>query len=389
MKRKLLVLLTLVAAVSMICSCGGSGSGSSEAENTVSLSFNVASTDGVIEKTLSVTNPSITNRAYWYKATPQWTSEYGTVAGAKSAWTSFTPGTALATKFAQGSWLFEVQVTLTPSSATSASESDPVIYASTSTDKSTVRYISESTNSFDITVEKSIISGKTGTVYFEIKSPRAAESGDYLVIQSGAVGSDPATKVAASNDENPVITTTDANGFRVFKLTKDDFATGLYNFKATYYSAANKAIGAQVVTAEVVEDQTTTVKGSLENGVWIASTLNLKGIYTLSAVMKANNTATEPENGFVFANNTDITFVCTPTITGYTGTPTYTYQWTLNGSSVSSGISTETDTSKSTFTYNPSGRAGSYNSITCIVYVQENSKTAVSACATMKFTISQ
>ena len=160
----------------MLTSCSD-GSSSDNGPVQVSLSL---SRSGVSSRIVSVDEAvDLSSFAFYYKATPQWTgSDFAGVVGQTAGFVridSYRDGKELG-YFAQGKWLFEVEVRLIDPEA---AEADWVLFYSGSTEL----YIS--TSNYAITIPVVGEGSEDGTVYISVLAPTVSESDSMTITYSG------------------------------------------------------------------------------------------------------------------------------------------------------------------------------------------------------------
>ena len=170
------ILVLLIALLLTLSSCSD-GSSSDNGPVPVSLSLSHSHTaDRIVSVDEAV---DLSSFAFYYKATPLWTgSDFGTIVGQTAGFVkinSYRDGKDLG-YFAQGKWLFEVEVRLIDQEA---AEADWALFYSGSSEL----YISSS--SYEITIPVIGQSNEDGTVSIEVMAPTVSESDTLTITYSG------------------------------------------------------------------------------------------------------------------------------------------------------------------------------------------------------------
>lgn len=396
MKKKALLVLTVLLAACMICSCGGgSGSGSDSAQKAVAVNFDL-NILGAPEKVLGVVDPTITDVEFWYKASPKWTSADGFNIQGDTQYNSlkddynfvqlpaaFTLSNTTGTVgyFAQGRWEFEVEIRkpITNTSTTSYA----VLW------KTTVpvpAYINASvTDPITITVTKNIDSSKTGTVKFDVTAPKTSND-DSFVVKYVKLGTTtevtPSTSSVEKGGANDSPTATLAGSATL--------PAGFYAITVEYYSATNKLVGISTVAAEVVPGLEAKINGTIENGKWQQTAFTIKGMYKLAVSFTAKlSEAALPDISTVhvddviaFTGSAELQNIDGTSVTGVS--KTYSYEWRINGA--------KQNESTKDFSYTVvDSDANSYLYVDCIAYFQdgtgENAVNIGSSAATFRLVV--
>ena len=384
MKGKTAVLLSVLVALCMLCSCGGgSGSDSDSAQKAVAVGFDL-NIVGDTAKAISVSEQSYDGIQFWYKAIPQWTSEYGNIQGdtryaaGKDAnnfvqLNSFTYSNPTGTVgyFAQGQWAFDIEVRTADGSAILWKTSDTV-----------KKYINETEKNFTFTVTKNIDNTKKGTVTFNVTTNKKSIT-DFFEVSYTPINSTTPVTVIDDLDETGTGNVT-ADDAELSGSTQLD--AGLYAITVKYYSAAGKLVGSSTVAAEVIPGGNIRVGGTIENQTYQQTAFTIKGMYKLGVTVEATQTTGERVVGQDAAGadikvptivaGQPITFTATPSITDLAGAvdinPTYYYRW-------------DNAAPTTTATYNPTPANPGDFYCDCIVYAEYEGSIIGSASFTFKF----
>ncbi len=302
MKRKLCIFAAVLAAVCMICSCGG-GSGSSEAQDAVAVTLAVSSADGNLSKSISATSTDLlTSAVYQYKATANWTSEFGTVQGTQATWKTFTKGSAIG-YFAPGSWTFHVRVVKNGTESTDDSESVIVLYKTAAA--GVPGYVNPSVTSeapIEIAVSK-VNTGK-GTIAFggttKTLSAPTCSANEKLVATYGKVGT---TTVSGTVN---LTKGTASGGFTPFTGTKTGVDAGVYWVTITRNDGTND-VGASTTMVEIYAGQTETISGTVESGKWVNTFFKITGIKEITGNISTTTTSVVKGTAISFTIGGEIT----------------------------------------------------------------------------------
>ena len=392
MKTKALLVLTVLIAACMICSCGGgSGSGSESAQKAVAVSFDIDISSSV-ENVLSVSDHDFSTIEIWYKATPKWsstelgTSIQGTTSNAFVKLTvidathpennKFTYDNPSGTVgyFAQGKWEFEIEVRKPHANNTYA-----VLWKTAAPE---TKYVNETENSFDFTVVKNIDASKTGTITFDVTTNKKSTS-DFFEVSYAPLGGGTSVSVEIGSGKPLVATGTGDVTADEAKLSGSvDLPSGFYAITVKYYSAASKLVGKSTVATEVLNGDTVTIDGTIENQVYQNTSFTIKGMYKLTLEVEASKITGETTVGFddlaTVGVDTELKFTATPTLTDLAGnavsgvSPTYYYIWNNGESSTTN-----------TFSYTPTAPGAFY--VDCIVYYMSGTSVVGSSSTTFRF----
>ena len=297
--KKILSLLTLFIAVSLLFfSCGGGGGGGKGKGNggdegqTVRLSFDVISSDGnfVSYKDISAdwTNP-LPSAKYYYKATPKWKPKDGIVIeGVTNGFVQFNPA-SFSDDFSLGKWEFEVEVR--------SDTANKVILYKTGTVSPI--YVDANTKVITVNVDKQM--NGTGYVTVDIYAPTIADD-EKVVFYYGKFGG-AETSIPL---EGTKITEGDYAGFTEFKYVDKNndnklaLPAGIYIFRAEYSYTYEDDTGAvqsvdiengNVTHAEVFGDGEVAVTGTIEGNQNTTATLSIDGIKVMGVTVKAVKSA--------------------------------------------------------------------------------------------------
>ncbi len=312
MKNKLCIFASVLVVLCMLCSCGGSGgSDESDAQKTVAISFAVDSNDGAL-RTATVTNPDLTTGlTYQYKATAKWNStEFGKPKGdTNGSFVTFLPKTNVANSgtsitFAQGKWDIEVQVL----------KGDVVVYKSD--DAADPIYINASTGTIEVTVEKTYGTTAKGTITIKDFYAPDTSGADKLVVSYGALGSTTVTdSVDFAAGTYAAAGTGTWAGYNKYNASIANVPAGAYWVTVAYYNGTN-LVGGSTVNADIIATGLgSEISGSIQNGVWTSSLIQVKGVKTISAPVTYTTTATD--NSLVLSKTAGekVNITCTATIT--------------------------------------------------------------------------
>ncbi len=288
MKFKMYMLVSMLAVLCLICSCANGGGSEGDAQKTVTLTLAV-NTDGAASNVITVGNPNITGLTYQYKANALFESEFGTPQGTKTSWTDFTVtnGTGSVGDFAQGRWEFEVRVIKKGNNYAENNTATYTLMYQTAEAYPTYLNAAIAANPIEITVVRQIdkANNAKGTLSIaSITAPTASES-DKLVVTYGPVGgaqSGTTTIVATSRSGADPYTTTFTSDYPM--------DPGLYWVTFTYNDGSAN-VGATTKYVEIIKNLPTTVSGALDANKWLATSLTIKGVKTITC--EASTTAEE------------------------------------------------------------------------------------------------
>ena len=403
MKKKALLVLTVLLAACMICSCGGgSGSGSGSAQKAVAVNFDLNIADAV-ERIISASSQSYEDVEFWYRAIPKWTSGEGEgykiqgdtrnasgkddnnfvkltdSANNKFTYANYNSSGAVG-YFAQGRWEFDLEVrkSITVNTTTSYA----VLWKTTSP---VVQYINAENKTINFTLHKNIDATQKGTVQFDITAPKTANT-DYFEVYYSPLGSTTETPISGlskGGDDNAITATLTGSA----QLNSGNYAITVKYY--SYYDSSNPddniLVGASTVAAEVIPGGSIAVTGSIENNKWQQATFSIKGMYKLCISVTAGSIS---DKGTVSVATTQkVNFSCAPTIKELDGSdvstaPTYFYEWRING--------TKQSCDEKDFEYTlVAGDANSYLYVDCITYFMDGTTVIGSASETFRLIVEE
>ncbi len=287
MKSKFYIMASLLVVLCMLWSCGGSGgSEESSAQNTVAVSFAVSAPNGELNKVISATSSNLLSTAvYQYKATPNWTSEFGTIQGTQADWKDFDKTTGNVGYFAVGSWTFEVRImdstkTYTLYQTQKADTANNIAAGVT-------KYVNTSVTAaapIEILVYKE--SDGKGTIAFggtsTLSAPTCGEN-EKLIATYGKVGG------SAIGQALNLTKGTAAAGFTPFTGSITNVDAGVYWVTVTRNDGTNN-IGSSTTMVEIYGGKTETISGTVESGKWINTFFDIKGIKTITGTLATEAT---------------------------------------------------------------------------------------------------
>lgn len=318
----------------MLTSCSD-GSSSDNGPVQVSLSL---SRSGVSSRIVSVDEAvDLSSFAFYYKATPLWTgSDFAGVVGQTADFVridSYRDGKDLG-YFAQGKWLFEVEVRLIDQEA---AEADWVLFYSGSTEL----YIS--TSNYAITIPVVGEGSEDGTVYISVLAPTVSESDSMTITYSGTgSGSVPAGDIEIER-------TTGDDRWTSFLVDSLALPAGQYTFCLTYNDGTDD-VGGATVAVNVNPGMTTSITGTVESGVWQNETVSMTGLHSFGIKLSAAG------NKMEVAKNGTLVYTCTKTPGSL---DIDSYEWYVNGD-------LQTGEASSTFTFVASNFDFDYCTVTCV-----------------------
>ena len=342
MKSKFYIIASLLVVLCMLWSCGGSGgSEESSAQNTVAVSFAVSAPNGELNKVISATSTDLLSTAvYQYKATPNWTSEFGTIQGTQADWKDFDKTTGNVGYFAVGSWTFEVRImdstkTYTLYQTQKADTANNIAAGVT-------KYVNTSVTAaapIEILVYKE--SDGKGTIAFggtsTLSAPTCGEN-EKLIATYGKVGG------SAIGQALNLTKGTAAAGFTPFTGSITNVDAGVYWVTVTRNDGTNN-IGSSTTMVEIYGGKTETISGTVESGKWINTFFDIKGIKTITGTISTTATLPVVKNA---AGDTTVALKLTGEIKengqkDTTATASMKYYLTVNGNvtDVTSDITTE------------------------------------------------
>ena len=334
------ILVLLIALLLTLSSCSD-GSSSDNGPVPVSLSLSHSHTaDRIVSVDEAV---DLSSFAFYYKATPLWTgSDFGTIVGQTAGFVkinSYRDGKDLG-YFAQGKWLFEVEVRLIDQEA---AEADWALFYSGSSEL----YISSS--SYEITIPVIGQSNEDGTVSIEVMAPTVSESDTLTITYSGtASGSVAAGDIAIDR-------TTGDDRWTVFTVDSVSLAAGQYTFSLVYNDGTND-VGGATVAVNVNPGMTTSITGTVESGVWQNETVTMTGLHSFGIQLTAAGNKVE------IAKNGTLVYTCTKTPGSI---DIDSYEWYVNGE-------LQTGQTASTFTFVASHFDFDYCTVTCVAKATED-----------------
>ena len=295
MKFKHFGLVAMMVAICLICSCGGgSGSDSDNAQKVVALSFAVDTDDA--QRSISSTSTDLLSTAkYQYKATANWTSEYGTPQGTKTEWTDFTVNASKVGNigyFAVGSWTFHVRVL----------DSSKTITLYETTQNGVVEYVNTTiTENNPISIPVSKVNEGKGTINFgdylangtyTLSAPACGDD-EELIVTYGPVGE------AAIGNPLSLTKLTTVNGFTGFKGQITNVNAGVYWVTITR-NDGTADVGSSTTMVEIYSGKTETVKGTVQAGKWVETFIKIAGIKTIAGNISTNTNCVQKGTPVVF-----------------------------------------------------------------------------------------
>ncbi len=331
-------LLILILSLALI----GCSDGSSATNGPVKVSLAVDSSSGTAEKVVNVTvDTSVL--AYYYSATPLWTSsDFTNIQGATDGYVkipSYSEGVSIGL-FAQGKWHFDVQVKLIEDGVTEANWK--LVYTG-----SVEQYINADNNTVEVLVSKN--TDENGFVTIDvIKAPTVDGDNDGTPSDKLIISYDgPASGSIAES----AISISRSAGWTTFTVPATSLKAGDYIFFLTYNDGTSD-VGGAVKAVSIIPGVTTNISGTIESGTWQDETFKLSTGNSLEIEISAADDKTEiPKNG-------SLVYTCTKVA----GPEITTYSWYVNG------VPQEGETS-ATFTLTASNYASfgyDYCYVTCV-----------------------
>ncbi len=302
MKSKFYILASVLVVLCMLCSCGGGGGSDGEAQKAVAITFAV-DTDEAASRVISVYNPDITQGAiYQYKATANFSNEFGTPQGTQTTWKDltidFTDGVKSTDTlyFAQGSWTFHVRVILRNDTTYNATTGTPCTLLYQTESAGVTQYINASKTTVVAPVTRQIDDGADGILFVNGINAPDTSGADKLVITYVSL-SNPSDSGTVDTITNPTI----ANGRSTFTKNGIPVAPGIYSMTFTLKDSSDNEVGASTKTVEIIKDITTPVTGAMDAGKWVAAGFEIKGIKTIEATLTTSTVSVAQGTPVVFA----------------------------------------------------------------------------------------
>lgn len=377
--KKILSVLTVLAVVSMLFACSGGGGGGGDDDQVsssapVAVSFSVISNDGnVMTKSIS-SNDGVNSGSfrYYYRAVPVWNgAQRGSVIGSTGEnyvefTTQYKTGSAVATKFAQGSWTFYIDVR--------ASDGRTVLYDNGNGTPFSVSAGKE--NTVEVSVERKNNGSSSVAVHVAVPT---VENGS-LTVTYAPIATPNSTTSFAVDYTTDAKAVEDQEGAAAGWTRYDGTETldaGSYIFYFKYSRVVNQQvteIASVPVAINVISGASPTLEGTLEDGDFQAVTFAISGI-TIFGIKFSDNPApasTVAINGSVVFSAVKLT---------NESVAAATYNWYVGGDLVETN-----GTGSFTFTpadhYNKTG----YTSVTCVAVSSEENGYLVSS-ATQAMTV--
>lgn len=297
MKSKLYIIASILAVLCLICSCANGGSGSEEdTQKTVAVSFAVDGLD-TPAKVITVRNPDVMGQAvYQYKASANFTSEFGTPQGTQTTWKDLTMSGFNSTDtdlyFAQGSWTFQVRVILKGQNY-NAETGTPCTLLYQTAQEGVTQYINASSKTVSANVTKQIDNSANGTLFVNGISTPDTSGADKLVVSYGPIGG--AQSVLATITDPEI-----SAGRSTFTKNGITVAPGIYAMTFTLKDSSDNEVGASTKTVEILKEQTTPVTGAMDAGKWVAAGFAIKGIKTIEATLETDDVSVTKGTPVVF-----------------------------------------------------------------------------------------
>ena len=329
--KKIWILSVLFIILPFLYSCS-----TSAGEEASVVYLNLASDDGrITEKMVSVTNPSLEGVVFQYKATPLWTSEFGSVQGTQATWTTFTQNTSLGS-FAQGPWEFSVRI---------QSANGVTLYQG-----ATESYVNTGANSVSVSVFRQQVEGEEGTLYIEVTSPTVSDN-DKLIIEYGSINNMNSGTTIVVTQKTSTGTAEDRRS--TFAYTIDPIDSGTYWVKLAYNNGVTD-VGGAIAFVDVIGQEESTLTGTIEAGEWQTCTIVSTGIKSFGIIIRAANNASSVVSG------QDLVFTCTKASNEFEDI--ISYQWYVDGEIQSATGSTFTFNRE----YDPYASNSNFYRINCI-----------------------
>ena len=257
--RKTFEILLLLCAV-LMAGCSGGGSSYNDMEDSDSgkllVTLTVSGLESVRENSITAdSGVTMSDIAFFYKATPQWTAKSvtGSTGGSfiRLSSSSYSDGQLSLGQFKAGEWRFDVEVRKIDSAR---SESDwTVLFTGSATSDIERGSVSATvTVEVDVEMDLSIDTRNTTTVDFEVSVP----TGGTIVINYEGPG-DISGTVADTE-----MTATDSEGWTLYSVTLTDMPSGEYTFTVEYQLNGD-FISTSIIDVAALAGETAAITGSI------------------------------------------------------------------------------------------------------------------------------
>lgn len=305
MRKKIIFFINIVIAIALMYSCDAGGGSGADNSQLCKISFAAYSEDGRVNNRLvSVTNADpLDGATYQYKATPLWTSDFGSVQGTTNGWVDYEPGDSLG-YFAVGPWEFEVQI---------LSYSGHQVYHGT-----IQTYANPGAAS--VTIEVAKVSDGVGTLSITAYT-HTAVADDILDVSYGLVSDlqmlDAIETLTVNNPAHDYV----ANK-STFTKSITQIPAGVYWVTLTYKTGPLTRVGGVTTCVEIVPGETSSISGWIETNVWQSMSISVGDVPMFGISLSAAGAATSVDSG------ADLVFTCTKTAGS---TDIKDYMWFVDG----------------------------------------------------------
>ena len=392
--RKTLTILSILAVVSALLACrplsirSGDDGGSGGKHKTVALSFDLTLSEEVAKSISAHPDPDYYNDIeFWYRAIPQ--NIPGDVSGdtskaagkdensfVKLAFLDGTPASMDNTSgtvgyFTEGQWAFDIEVRKPLEDSSYA-----VLWKTSS---SVVKKVDDNNKNIPFILSKKVDPSLTGTVIFDITTVKVSDTDFFKVYYSDSGSQQPENEIEGL--------TQGQDGSQSTLTGSTELPSGSYNIWVEYYAADGTWIGTGMTTLDVRPGEEITVDGTIDaEQITVDVFFTIKGMYKLNVSVAAEGDIEKTGDVYTVVAGGTVNFSCTPTVTELDGSPAdpepeYSYDWRINGVTVSSVAA---------FDWQPSSNdANQYVYVDCIVSIKDGDTVTAAACATLKFKVTK